>query len=112
MPAQAHSDTVRGAISLLSTGATFFKYDDRDGSTAITEILLFYRDDSEGLGQLCWCDPSKGRAEVPGNVLNLSDIREMTAGKQTPVFESRIGRKADDTRCFSLRTAGQHTRMH
>lgn len=95
------------AIVAMRKGALFYMYDiEPQGTTTIKEVAVWYDCQNiayPGHGLLYWDEPNRMCDSANCRTfLRLDTIMEMTSGKQTKVFSSRMGSKADDNRCFSL----------
>lgn len=99
------SGSLKRSIDILMQGHHFYMYDeDASKQVILTEVFLFYQHSPQGLGCLRWCDPNHGRVEVPANILQLANIREMTAGKQVFLLPSRsLAAQRDLLACYPSR---------
>lgn len=84
----------------MRQGNNFLRYMDGNQNE---KLFLFYSDNNDPslIGELRWCKQGE-KMEDAKHKFSLNTMKEMTIGKQTPVFKSPAAKEADVQRFLAF----------
>ena len=96
---------IKTALQTVQAGQVFTLYHFSPGGEPTAERLFFFFQPSTGADQpgvLCWSHPDHPHEVDPKRRFVLNTIKQMRAGKDTPILKSSIAAKARSSHCLSL----------
>jgi Flp pilus assembly protein TadG len=100
----SHTMDAKTALNIVQAGATFTMYYPNDQGVESSKQQFFYfmtATGNEVPGILFWCDVGQ-RVQLPKQRFTLNTIKQMRAGKETPILKSAVASKAKPTNCLSV----------
>ena len=97
---------IKTALQTVQTGQVFTLYHFSPTGEALADRLLFFfvpvAGGPEQPGVLYWCAPDRQHEKDEKRRFVLNTIKQMRAGKDTPILKSPIASKARSSHCLSL----------
>lgn len=97
---------IKTALQTVQAGQLFTLYHFSPAGEALAERLLFFfipfASGPEQPGVLYWCAPDRQHERDEKRRFVLNSIKQMRAGKDTPILKSSIASKARSSHCLSL----------